>query len=150
MMRAPLLCSVAIVFHSALAHAREISFQPWKAWGYDLEASPRLLTSNPDETRLVARASTFSIQSSEIEGVEVPRSQPSGGKTRRESRDAPTGASVFVGPDVTDRLTLLNLAKATWDAYHPTPSHGDWTDVEGHSWVSPRVLISIERASVYI
>lgn len=148
-MRAPVLCSAALVFHSVLAHAREISFQPWKAWGYDLEASPRLLTSNPDETRLAARAPAFSIQSSEIEPVDVPRSQ-SRGKTRRESHDAPTGASVFVGPDVTDRLTLLNLAKATWDAYHPTPSHGHWTDVEGHSWVSPRVLISIERASVYI
>lgn len=38
-------------------------------------------------------------------------------------------------PDVADRETLLNLARASWDAYHPTPTPGNWHDIHGLNWV---------------
>lgn len=39
-------------------------------------------------------------------------------------------------PDITDRRTLLNLAWASWDAYHPMPDEGKWYDLDGVNWVS--------------
>jgi hypothetical protein len=38
-------------------------------------------------------------------------------------------------PDVADRETLLNLARASWDAYHPTPTPDHWYDIHGLNWV---------------
>ena len=41
-----------------------------------------------------------------------------------------------LGPDVSDRGTLLNLARAAWDAYHPNPNDDkDWYDIDGVNWV---------------
>lgn len=39
-------------------------------------------------------------------------------------------------PDVTDRYTLVNLAKASWDAYYPGPEDSHWYDIDGMNWVS--------------
>lgn len=40
-----------------------------------------------------------------------------------------------VAPDVSDRATLLNLARASWDAYHSTPTPNRWYDIDGMNWV---------------
>lgn len=41
----------------------------------------------------------------------------------------------IAGPDITDRETLLNLARAAWDAYHPMPGDKGWYDIHGVNWV---------------
>lgn len=52
---------------------------------------------------------------------------------RLPTRDAPA-------PDVEDRETLVNLAKASWDAYYPNPSPHGWYDIDGFNWVSVFLL----------
>lgn len=42
----------------------------------------------------------------------------------------------IAAPDVTDRRTLGNLAKAAWDAYYPAPNNNNWYDLDGANWVS--------------
>ncbi|KAF8308981.1 alpha/beta-hydrolase [Clavulina sp. PMI_390] len=41
-----------------------------------------------------------------------------------------------IAPNVTDRSTLLNLARASWDAYHSAPSPDRWYDIHGLNWTS--------------
>jgi putative lipase involved disintegration of autophagic bodies len=42
----------------------------------------------------------------------------------------------ILAPDVSDRNTLLNLARASWDAYHPMPeASASWYPLEGFNWV---------------
>lgn len=43
--------------------------------------------------------------------------------------------STSISPDVGDRETLLNLARASWDAYHPIPDDEKWYDIHGVNWV---------------
>lgn len=45
-------------------------------------------------------------------------------------------------PDVTDRDTLVNLAKASWDSYIPSPSNEDWYGLDGLNWVRPPVCVA--------
>jgi len=45
---------------------------------------------------------------------------------------------VIPAPDVSDRSTLLNLARGSWDAYHPMPeASAKWYPVEGFNWSVP-------------
>ncbi|KAF8309683.1 alpha/beta-hydrolase [Clavulina sp. PMI_390] len=39
-------------------------------------------------------------------------------------------------------MTLVNLAKASWDAYYPSPNDRNWYDLNGTSWVSSWDLTS--------
>lgn len=49
--------------------------------------------------------------------------------------DKSTHAAEMASPDVTDRETLLNLARASWDTYYPGPSDDNWYDIHGMNWV---------------
>jgi len=53
---------------------------------------------------------------------------------------SPTGAAAL-RPDVGDRETLVNLAKASGDAYSPGPNPDGWYDIDGVNWVS--VLLGV-------
>lgn len=49
--------------------------------------------------------------------------------------DKLTTTAEIASPDVTDRETLLNVAKAAWDAYYPGPADDNWYDIHGMNWV---------------
>lgn len=49
--------------------------------------------------------------------------------------NAAVGPIEVDSPDVADRETLLNLARASWDAYHSIPKPDHWYDIDGMNWV---------------
>ena len=55
---------------------------------------------------------------------------------RQQSMTIEMEEAITLKPDEKDRVTLLGLAYASWDAYHPFP-HNDtkWYSLEGFDWV---------------
>lgn len=143
----------------------EIPFRLAQSWGFhqDLSASNTLLlTEHGAPGDLYAdNVGELRVRASS-DKVLVPRGEPSVRKMRRRRLHPFNAAEVFgshprqqllssdaqnlisqggleaeaLAPNVSDRFTLLNLARAAWDAYHPQPGDGgDWLDVDGLNWV---------------
>jgi lipase ATG15 len=51
------------------------------------------------------------------------------GKFWSKSDPAAWTVDQLIGPDITDKETILTLARMSANSYQPKPGHGDWTDV---------------------
>lgn len=112
-----------------------VTFHLENSWAYPEAASSSLILKDTrgevDGTQvssLTARTVNISVPPPTREALgDFRHSQQ--GSLRLIRRDTPA-------PDVGDRETLVNLAKASWDAYYPNPSPDGWYDIDGLNWVN--------------
>lgn len=154
---------------------RDVSFQSAHSWAFPEAASSSMIlqdTETPSSDHVTAshlppalrvrtlRASARTLVKSDSStnslvsldflddlGAQFPVASHS---KLAESTDSDTDTDILA-PDVSDRETLLNLARASWDAYHSAPKPDNWYDIHGMNWVRAvfsYLLNSLVRASL--
>jgi hypothetical protein len=146
MTRSPVLY---LVVWTVAANAALI-FHLENSWAFPEAASSSLILKDTRHEVDGTRVSSLRIRTVNI-SVPTPRSEiigdfkhpqeqaPAQEWFRLPPREAPA-------PDVEDRETLVNLAKASWDAYYPNPSPHRWYDIDGLNWVSVFLLNAVVNA----
>jgi hypothetical protein len=129
------LCRADVIFH--LAHS-------WAFPGMDsrsmiLQDIPGSEVQGSRPAALRARTIVTSISQPHFyPSIENDTTPDSPRANTQQTPITSRGSSEFLqvaSPDIADRETLLNLAKASWDAYHPIPTPDKWYDIHGLNWV---------------
>lgn len=134
-----------VLYSSFLCFCRaDVLLYPTHSWAFPGAASSSMIiqdTPCTDEEGsllppLRARATTVNIRASDASGDgSISENRPD--HDRQIALGLPLNArdNEVPAPDVGDRETLLNLARASWDAYHSTPKPDHWYDIHGMNWV---------------
>lgn len=117
----------------ASANSRSISLSLANSWEVTSHSSPVLLVNDSPKAGLPG------LEHAGLPSLTVksrPRRRPHTLGQSVESQHVIQEEEGRLFPDVTDRITLLNFARASYDAYHPVPvDDGSWRPVEGYNWV---------------
>jgi hypothetical protein len=134
--------------------AEHIIFHPVQSWAITDEAPSTLILNDTPGEVSPTRARSLMARSASINST-FPSTfyVPSPPNRLAAALNPPVGQQVpfppnagqlfadwelhFYGaaPKTRDRGTLLNLARACWDAYHPMPGDKGWYDIHGVNWV---------------
>lgn len=125
----------------------EVNFYLEKSWAFPEETSSSLILKDTrgevDGTRvssLTARSMNLSAPVTAPYNAAYLNPQLPQALLGKESG---SDSQSFAAPDITDRKTLVNLAKAAWDAYYPAPNNDDWYGLDGVNWVSWPSLLEL-------
>lgn len=149
-----LLLSSSTIFQNTLCQAHEdVSFQLAHSWAFPEVASSSMILHDTEAPSSGLEGLSNSLPSLRARTVKTTIRAPSRHSGDPGSLSVPVdffdellpqtpvaaalteqGVEVFA-PNVSDRSTLLNLARASWDAYHSTPTPDRWYDIDGMNWV---------------
>lgn len=136
-----------VVLASSSCYA-EVDFHLEKSWAFPETKSTSLILKDTRGEIDGSQVAHFSARSVNVSIASVSSRGTIGGE--HHMRQAPilggplkTFDASIPAPDVTDRATLVNLAKAAWDAYYPAPSDREWYDLDGVNWVRKRTCLSL-------
>jgi hypothetical protein len=117
-----------------------LTFHLENAWAFHDAASSSLVFKDTRGEIDGTQVSSLGVRTVNV-STPAPQHEILGDLERAEQQSpfhgslSPTGGAAL-RPDVGDRETLVNLAKASGDAYSPSPSSDGWYDIDGANWAS--------------
>jgi hypothetical protein len=141
------LCALSCGAEKTLGNIGTISFTLTASWTFPSPEEPALLLVADTKRGLSESSQGASVKArfrvTEIQQPVDPKEYETARFTsmsKQQSLRIDWETMAIPAPDVSDRSTLLNLARGSWDAYHPMPeASANWYPLEGFNWV--RVLI---------
>ncbi|KAF9510887.1 hypothetical protein BS47DRAFT_36433 [Hydnum rufescens UP504] len=128
----------------ALGNVGTISFTLTASWTFPSPEEPALLLVADTKRGLSESSQGASVNArfrvTEIQQPVDPKeyeAAPFTSMSKQQSLRIDWETMAIPAPDVSDRSTLLNLARASWDAYHPMPeASAKWYPLEGFNCCS--------------
>ena len=119
-----------------------LSFTLAASWTFPSSKEPELLLLANADTGASESSGEVSIKTRyRVTEIQQPMDQKEydaarfTSMTKQQSMRIGWETNEILAPDVSDRSTLLNIARGSWDAYHPMPdASANWYPLEGFNW----------------